>query len=63
MGINISRNTDFSENEFLQKFVGRDHIPADKAEFWNSFLQYHIGLPDSRYSLLNTRTRNDKFQS
>lgn len=53
MGINISRTTDFSDNEFLQKFVGRDHIPADKSEFWNSFLQYHIGLPDSRYSLFN----------
>ncbi len=49
MGINISRTTELQNNEFLQKFVGRDHIPADKSDFWNSFLQYHIGLPDSRY--------------
>lgn len=48
MGINISRTTDFSDNEFLQKFVGRDHISADKRELWNGLLQYHIGLPDSR---------------
>ncbi|XP_037038754.1 dymeclin isoform X2 [Bradysia coprophila] len=57
MGINISRNTELQNNEFLQKFVGRDHIPADKSDFWNSFLQYHIGLPDSSQEQLSLDSR------
>lgn len=49
MGINISRHTDPSDNDFLQKFVGKDHIPSTDDEFWNGFLQYQISLPTNRY--------------
>lgn len=49
MGINISRQTDLSENTYLNKFVGKNHIPATDDEFWNSFLQYQIALPTNRY--------------
>ena len=48
MGINVSRQTELSENEYLQKFVGKDHIPPTDEEFWNGFLQYHIALPNNR---------------
>lgn len=49
MGIHVSRQTDLTENEFLRKFVGTDHIPESDTEFWNQFLQYHIVLPSNRY--------------
>lgn len=49
MGINISRQTDLSENTYLNRFVGKAHIPATDDEFWNSFLQYQIALPTNRY--------------
>lgn len=48
MGINISRQTDLSDNEFLDKFVGKDHIPVEYDEFWDGFLQYQITLPTNR---------------
>lgn len=48
MGINVSRNDDLTENEYLQKFVGKDHIPITDTEFWNSLLQYHISVPANR---------------
>lgn len=49
MGVSISRNTDLSDNEYLTRFVGKEHIPATETEFWNAFLQYHIVLPTNRY--------------
>lgn len=49
MGVNISRTTDLSDNKYLNRFVGKDHIPATELEFWNEFLQYHIVLPSNRY--------------
>lgn len=49
MGISISRQTDLSENTYLNQFVGKNHIPATDNEFWNSFLQYQIALPTNRY--------------
>lgn len=48
MGINISRQTDLSENTYLNEFVGKNHIPITNNEFWNSFLQYQIVLPTNR---------------
>lgn len=48
MGINVSRQTDLTQNVHLQKFVGKDHIPCTDDEFWNDFLQYHIELPTNR---------------
>lgn len=49
MGINISRQTDLSENIYLNQFVGKNHIPITNDEFWNSFLQYQVALPTNRY--------------
>lgn len=48
MGMNVSRQVDLAENEYLKRFVGRDHVPAYNDDFWNSFLQYHINLPTNR---------------
>lgn len=48
MGINISRQTDLGDNEYLKRFVGKAHIPATDTEFWTGFLQYHIALPSNR---------------
>lgn len=52
MGINVSRQTDLSANELLQRFVGKQHIPHDDEEYWMEFLQYHIALPADRYNKL-----------
>lgn len=48
MGLNISRQTDLSENTYLKQFVGKNHIPATDNEFWHAFLQYQIALPMNR---------------
>ncbi|XP_055614532.1 dymeclin isoform X2 [Uranotaenia lowii] len=57
MGMNISRNVDLAENEFLQRFVGKEHVPAYNDEFWNSFLQYHIHLPTNSQEQLSLDSR------
>lgn len=57
MGINVSRHVDFSENEYLKKFVGKDHIPVSDDEFWNAFLQYHINLPSTSQEQLSLDAR------
>lgn len=48
MGMNVSRQVDLTENEYLQRFVGKTHVPAYDDDFWNNFLQYHINLPTNR---------------
>lgn len=48
MGINVSRNADLASNEFLQRFVGRQHIAHDDEAFWNSLLNYNIVMPENR---------------
>lgn len=59
MGINISRQTDLADNEYLKRFVGKSHIPATDAEFWTGFLQYHIALPSNRCVMsLHSNRRN-----
>lgn len=57
MGINVSRNDDLTENEYLQKFVGKDHIPITDTEFWNSLLQYHISVPANSQEQLSLDSR------
>ncbi|XP_055316228.1 dymeclin isoform X2 [Sitodiplosis mosellana] len=57
MGINISRQTDLSENTYLNQFVGKNHIPATNNEFWNSFLQYQIALPTNSEEQLSLDSR------
>lgn len=39
---------DFSDNKYLNKFVGKTHILPTDAEYWNEFLQYQITLPSNR---------------
>lgn len=48
MGISVSRQTDLVDNEYLQKFVGKAHIPVTDDAFWTNFLQFHIALPNNR---------------
>lgn len=57
MGINVSRNVDLTENEFLKKFVGKDHIPLDDSKFWESFLQYTIVVPTTSEEQLSLDSR------
>ncbi|XP_039431711.1 dymeclin isoform X2 [Culex pipiens pallens] len=57
MGMNVSRQVDLAENEYLKRFVGRDHVPAYNDDFWNSFLQYHINLPTNSQEQLSLDSR------
>ncbi|XP_055636644.1 dymeclin isoform X2 [Toxorhynchites rutilus septentrionalis] len=57
MGMNVSRQADLAENEYLKRFVGKEHIPAYNDEFWNSFLQYHINLPTNSQEQLSLDSR------
>lgn len=57
MGINVSRQANLSENELLQRFVGRTHIAADVEEFWNAILNYHITIPEDSQEQLNLDSR------
>lgn len=52
MGISVSRQTDLVDNEYLQKFVGKAHIPVTDDAFWANFLQFHIPLPNNRSVVL-----------
>ncbi|XP_058821899.1 dymeclin-like isoform X1 [Topomyia yanbarensis] len=57
MGMNVSRQMDLAENEYLKRFVGKDHIPVYNDEFWNNFLQYHINLPTNSQEQLSLDSR------
>lgn len=50
MGINISvSRLDLNENEYLVRFVGKDHIGPEAEEFWNEFLMFNLSnLPRNR---------------
>lgn len=49
MGGSVSRNEDFTQNDLLKRFVGKDSIPVEDTEFWKSLLSYTIALPTNRY--------------
>lgn len=57
MGLNVSRQQELVDNEYLQQFVGKDHIPVSNDEFWNVFLQFHITLPANSQEQLNLDSR------
>uniref|UniRef100_A0A6E8VYR0 Dymeclin n=1 Tax=Anopheles coluzzii TaxID=1518534 RepID=A0A6E8VYR0_ANOCL len=57
MGMNVSRQVDLTENEYLQRFVGKTHVPAYDDDFWNNFLQYHINLPTNSEEQLSLDSR------
>ncbi|XP_031616769.1 dymeclin isoform X2 [Contarinia nasturtii] len=57
MGLNISRQTDLSDNTYLKQFVGKNHIEATNDDFWNSFLQYQITLPANSEEQLSLDSR------
>lgn len=52
MGVNVSRTSDLSENELLQKFCSKEQISIENTEFWTNLLQYHIVPPVNRYNYL-----------
>lgn len=47
MGIAVSKRTDLTQNEYLQRFVSKEHISPNDP-FWNRFLAYNITSPRSR---------------
>lgn len=55
--MNVSRQVDLTENEYLQRFVGKTHVPAYDDDFWNNFLQYHINLPTNSQEQLSLDLR------
>lgn len=57
MGMNVSRQSELSENEYLKKFVGKDHIGIADDEFWANLLQYHIGTPANSQEQLSLDSR------
>lgn len=57
MGINVSRHEDLSENEYLKKFVSRNHIPTDDLNFWNGILNYNIVTPTTSQEQLSLDSR------
>lgn len=57
MGLNVSRQQELAENEYLQRFVGKDHIPVSNDEFWNVLLQFHLTLPTNSQDQLNLDSR------
>jgi len=59
MGINISKQTDFACNAYLERFAGRLHIPADDETFWNVLLSYNINLPENGQDQLHLESRLD----
>ncbi|KAH8284888.1 hypothetical protein KR054_002360 [Drosophila jambulina] len=57
MGINVSRTADLASNQWLQRFVGRQHIAHDDEAFWNGLLNYNIVLPENSQDQLNLDSR------
>lgn len=57
MGINVSSATEISENEYLKKFVGKEHIPIGDEEFWVNLLQFHIAPPTTSEEQLSLDSR------
>ncbi|EDW47019.1 dymeclin [Drosophila sechellia] len=57
MGINVSRTADLGSNQWLQRFVGRQHIAHDDEAFWNALLNYNIVLPENSQDQLNLDSR------
>ncbi|KAH8391063.1 hypothetical protein KR215_005402 [Drosophila sulfurigaster] len=57
MGINVSRNADLASNEFLLRFVGRQHIAHDDEAFWNGLLNYNIVMPENSQDQLSLDSR------
>ncbi|XP_055697914.1 dymeclin [Phlebotomus papatasi] len=57
MGASVSRQDDFSKNDFLTKFVGKDHVPVEDSMFWESFLKFHIAFPTNSQEQLSLDSR------
>uniref|UniRef100_A0A7G3AUS1 Dymeclin n=1 Tax=Lutzomyia longipalpis TaxID=7200 RepID=A0A7G3AUS1_LUTLO len=57
MGANVSRQDDLTKNEFLCKFVGKEHVPVEDSMFWESFLKFHIAFPTNSQEQLSLDSR------
>uniref|UniRef100_A0A1L8DAT7 Dymeclin n=1 Tax=Nyssomyia neivai TaxID=330878 RepID=A0A1L8DAT7_9DIPT len=57
MGANVSRQDDFTKNDFLTKFVGKEHVPVEDTMFWESFLKFHIAFPTNSQEQLSLDSR------
>lgn len=51
MGTSVSRNEDLTENEILKRFVGKEAIPLDDADYWDTLLKYTLAMPKDRYDI------------
>ncbi|KAL5286763.1 DYM family protein [Megaselia abdita] len=57
MGINVSRNENLADNEYLKSFVGKNHIPSNNTEFWYSLLKFQIHIPENSEEQLSLDSR------
>lgn len=60
INVNVSRPIDLKENEFLLKFCGKTHIPAD-SDFFEEFLKFTINSPNNSEEQLNLDSRLETF--
>lgn len=51
MGTSVSRNEDLTENEILKRFVSKEAIPLDDADYWDTLLKYTLAMPKDRYDI------------
>lgn len=56
MGTAVSRSADFSSNEYLVRFVSREHISSNDP-FWNRFLAFNISPPVTSHEQLSLDSR------
>ncbi|GLV36306.1 uncharacterized protein CBL_08800 [Carabus blaptoides fortunei] len=56
MGTAVSRNADLSTNEYLVRFVSKEHISPNDP-FWNRFLAFNISPPVTSHDQLTLDTR------
>lgn len=57
MGVHVSRQVDLNSNEYLRRFVGRNHLPVNDEQFWLTLLNYNISLPENNQEQLNLDSR------
>ena len=61
INVNVSKPIDLNSNEYLKKFAGKSHIPADNKEFWDDFLKFSIQTPKNNDELINLESKLEPF--
>ncbi|XP_017771961.1 PREDICTED: dymeclin [Nicrophorus vespilloides] len=60
MGIAISKQIDLSTNEYILRFIGKEHISRNDP-FWNTFLSFNITLPSNSNEQLALESRIEPY--